>query len=233
MAVVVCLPRAGELDASPVALPVFGRYDGSGGVVELHEGDNAQRILAAFVRDLEEGRAHLDWGRLGIEPLPIEHMETLLALLSANVIHQCDAITWHGLSLGVALFEGNVAAALMQDEPLELLGTRVEDLPTAVLVQSHCVESIYAALHLAGPSLRCKYGLSFVALASLHAAMKKWAKPWSNAHAGYVRGETDPARFLAEAYRELSSDEGLLDALSEYSSQWGDEDEAEDQGEAD
>lgn len=222
MAVIVAMPSEDSPDARPIALPLFGRYDGSGTLVDINEGDNAQRILAAFVRDLTEGTATIDWGRLGFSALPIDHVETLLGLLSANVIHRCDAISWCGLKLGVVFFEGNVAAALMQREPLDLASVVVEDLPSRVLASGQLVASIYGTLRQAGPSLRCKYGLSAVALSSLCEAMGRWDRPWSGGARGYVRDQADPARFLAEAYRDFSSDEDLVDALAEYSAEWGD-----------
>ncbi len=202
----------------PCALPLFGTYDGSGSLVEVSEGPNAEAILGAFNRDLEQGLATVEWTRFSLQPMALDHIETWLGLLRANAIHELDAVSWRGYRLDLAFFESHVAAAHMQAEPQRLFGVPVDKLPQAVFFDHPLASRIYEAAFECGPQLRCKYGLSLVAFASLWEALGPRGADLDGPGYAYPLEASQGALWLAEAYRDLGADEALLEALDDYTS---------------
>lgn len=216
----VVLTACGDAPA-PVSLPLWGSYEGSGVVVNIDEGPNAERILSAWDRDLEASCAFVDWAALDIEPLQIDHIETLIALVMANEYHGLSAVTWQGAGLSLCLLESNVAACIMQDEPAQLHDVRVEDLTAEVLGRHPIAHSIYSQLPYESPKSRCKFGLGALALSSLTQNMALNNKPWARPQGGITEEERDPARWLAEAYLAFADEPALVEALEEYTNQQG------------
>lgn len=211
---------------APISLPLWGSYEGNGVIANVDEGPNAERILTAWNRDLEASCALVDWAALDIEPLQIDHIETLIALVMANEYHGLRAVTWQGTGLSLCLFESNIAACVMQDEPAQLHDVKVEDLTAEVLTRHPLAHSIYSQLSYESPKLRCKFGLSALALGSLRQNMAQNNKVWARPQGGITEVERDPARWLAEAYLAFADEPALVEALEEYTSQQGAADEA-------
>lgn len=205
----------------PVSLPVWGRYEGSGVVLDIDEGPNVTRILSGWQSDLVGASAFVDWEALGMEAMEIDHIETLIAVVIANEYHGLNALTWRGARLSLCLFESNIAACLMQGEPESLHKIKVEDLASCVLSNHPIANSIYSELADEGPKLRCKFGLGSVALSSLVEAMNSSNKVWARPKQGITELERDPARWLAEAYLAFADEPDLIEALEEYTTQQG------------
>jgi len=208
----------GPGQSMPCSLPLWGTYDGSGTLVEVQEGPNAELLVRVFSEDLDAGRAQVDWRRLTIAPVPIDHIETLLALIRTNEIHGLGAVTWRGHEPHVALFESNIAAAAMQGEPDLLHGVRIDDLLVAVLGESALAQAIYARIGEDGPKMRCKWGLSLVALAALISELIARGLTFRSP-VPVAEQDRDPAQWLALSYADLREAPLMLEALSEYSSQ--------------
>ena len=224
MAVLLARPQLEKGPFFSVALPIFGQYDGSLALGDVHEGPNSAAILRAFTQDWAKGRAVVDFEALGVEPFAIDHIETLLSLIRLNQVHASNALFWHGLELDFALFESNVAAAAMQDEPEALLDVASDELVWAVLGRHPLTSSIYLQALSGGPRLRCKYGLSAVALASLALRLRSENLPWSGPGAGYPSEARQPLVWLTEATERWGQDAALVEALEEYASQLSEED---------
>jgi hypothetical protein len=217
MAVLTARPLASTTsDLRPVALPVWGQYDGTGGIVATNPGPNAERILAAWEADWLDGLATVDWDSLGITPLPIEHVETLFALLRANEIHGHDAIVWRDHYVSLAFFESHVAAAAMQVEPAHLRTVVLEQLAPAVFGPHELVGAIYGDLSRETATLRCKFGLSFIGLGALVEVMRTEGLFWLSPDGAIKESESDPALWLTQAYNKFAADELMVEALEEY-----------------
>jgi hypothetical protein len=229
MAVLTARPVGEQVsELRPIALPIWGEYNGTGGIVESNPGPNAERILEAWQADCEQGRAGVDWEVLGIAPLPILHVETLFALIRANEIHGHEAVLWRGHHLSLAFFESNVAAAAMQGEPAHLRAVLVDQLAPSVLGTQPLVSSIYGELARESATLRCKYGLGFIALGALLETMRAEGLLWSNPEGAIEESESEPALWLTQAFQRFSGNELMVEALEEYANRLlGTDDEPE------
>jgi len=216
---VVLTARMPGGEYGPVALPLFGRYAGQGFVEEVQDGPNADLILAAFQHGLQSGAVVANWESLGMAPLEVDHIETLLSLVSCAQIHGEGALAWEGLELGFSLIQAHVAAALMEAEAEDLPPSQtLESLPGFVLGNSSVSKQIYAPLRDAGVRLRCRFGLSFVALQVLKEAMAERDRGFDSPGMGIDEDDSQPDVWLAEALLAAEGDEELALALAEYGS---------------
>lgn len=205
----------------PITLPLFGIYEGMGTVGEVHEGPNADLVLSTFQGGAREEGLVIDFQKMGLEPQPIDHIETLLSLLAVSQIQGEGALRSDGGALGFTLMSAHVAAALMAGEPRLPLERSVDDL-WEVVFESQLAQSIYRPLRDQPHRLRAKFGLSLVGLAALCEQMERHGKPWVPPGEGLPLVESNRTLWLAEAMVTWADDELLVEALEEYTSQ-GDE----------
>lgn len=212
----------------PVALPLFGVYEGVGTVGEVNEGPNADLILAWFQESLRDGGLVVDFDAMGLMPQPIDHIETLLSVVACSQIQGQGAVRTDSLShenggaLGFALLSGHVAATLMEGEPTLRADVRVEDLPEVVF-RLDLGRTIYGPLRHESHRLRCKFGLSMVGLAALDQGMTAWNRHWAPPGGGIVLADAEPSLWLAQAMLEFANSPSLIEALEDYSTQSDDE----------
>lgn len=217
---VVLLQRLGER-WRPAALPLFGTYEGTGTVAEVNEGPNSELILHALGQDGSAGVV-FDFEAMGLEPQPIEHIETFLGLVACSQLQSGNLVRASEGELGFALLSAHVAAALMEREPELAQETSVEGLGE-VIFDSELARSIYRQVRAQNHRLRCKFGLSMVGLAALDQSMMAWGKSWTTPGPGIPLEEADAALWLTQATVEFSQDEGIIEALEDYAGQGEDE----------
>ncbi len=210
----VLLQREGD-HFIPISLPLWGRYEGCGTLSEVEPGPNAELVLSAFQRALQEGQASIDWNDLGVPPCDVDHIETLLSLIACAQLHGKEALTWHGSALGFALLSGHVAAALMTREPCIESSMSVEELPAAVL-KSPSSAAIYGSLGGKSLTLKCKFGLSFVGFFALEETMSAENIHWIPTTQVIEEGERNADLWLAEAMVRFSENAEILEALEDY-----------------
>ncbi len=213
--VAVVLLEQAEESWRPVGLPLFGVYEGMGTVADVNDGPNADLILAAVQKAIEERRVVVDFEAMGLEEQPIDHIETLLGLLACSQIQGDGAARTSEGALGFALLSAHVAAALTENEPDIAQAVLIEELPEHIF-DSAFGREIYAPLRYQPHRLRCRFGLSLVGLGALDAQMRARKKAWVPPGEGIDLAESEVAVWLAQAMVELGSDESLVDALEEY-----------------
>lgn len=224
---VVLLQESGTIWV-PVALPLFGVYEGLGTVGEVNDGPNADLILAWFQAGIEAGQVHVGFDALGIPPQPIDHIETLLSVVACSQLQGQGSVwtvspsTQREGALGFALLSAHVAATLMEDEPTLRPEVQVEDLPQVVF-DSDLGHLIYQPLRHQTHRLRCKFGLSMVGLAALSQGMSAHNRPWGPPGDGILLAESEPALWLAQAMVEFAESPSLIEALEDYAGQGEDE----------
>lgn len=210
---VVLIERVGER-WRPLALPLFGLYEGACTVTEVSDGPNAEMILRA----LGDGGVDIDFKAMGLASGPVEHIETFLDLVACSQLHGDDAVRVGRAPLGFALFSAHVAATLMNEEPQLPLATSVEDL-AEVVFESEFGRHIYRQLGAESHRLRCKFGLSMVGLLALDQHMTARGKVWSPPGPGIPDAEADPALWFTLAVAEFAGDEALIEALEDHAGQ--------------
>ena len=212
----LCAASAAEGPFLPCALPLWGRYEGNGSLAEVQVGPNAEVIVRAFHDDIRRGEARIDWSDLGVAPVDLDHIETLLAVVRTNSIHGLDAVRWRGRLVDLALVQADVAAALMQDEPARLSRIPVDELPQAVVEGSPIFAEVMRLAFSRGPKMRCKFGLSLVSLASFVDQLDLLGVTLGGPQHGIQLEMSEPARWLAEAYQHFSTNDPMRQALDEY-----------------
>ena len=191
---------------------------------DVSEGPGTEILLEAFSRLQSGGQLSIDRDRLGLDDIELDHIETLLGLLATAELHAKGSVQLNGRPLSFCLFSAHVAASLMEDNPAPLQKTPLENVPEEVL-GADAAQLLYDGLHDAPLRLRCRFGLSFVGLASLveHLAKRNLvlAPPDLSAAA-----QTDKrADWLKEALARAEEDELLLAGLADYLSGFDEVDE--------
>lgn len=204
--------------ALPITLPIWGCYGGHGRLEDVSDGPHTKLLEQAFVRGGEQGSVRVSWERLGLSPGAIDHVEGIVSLaLMASIHGELDAFLWHDQAVHCALFEANVAAALMQGEPRRLHSAKVHELGSLVLPH-RISRDIYGPVADATATERCKFGLGFVSCAALIDALVGLRIEVRGPGSGIALAERREQEWLAAALQRFSENEVLLLALSEYAS---------------
>jgi hypothetical protein len=104
---------------------------------------------------------------------------------------------------------------MMQGEPAFTTSMRLEELASAVLPQG-ASRDIYHPLSEAPLGLRLKFGLSFVALATLEERMREFGIGWAPSRVGVALADQLPEQWLSQAMTTYGEQAALLEALGEH-----------------
>ena len=198
----------------PCSLPIFGTYDGQGFFSDVVEGKNAEWIGAAITEGLEMGELVIDWKRLGLEPFPLDHLESVISVIACSQLHDAQAVHWCGDELGAVLLEGNILAALMQREEQSEVATELCDLPHVVFPHSPQARAIYRPFFAAPLAQKCRFGLSLLGFLKVREAVGE--RGFQDAPRPQRGVEGQARRWCDEAIALFSGQPDLQAALADY-----------------
>lgn len=202
----------------PVALPLFGVYEGIGTVSDVNDGPNAELILSWFQSGLDGRKVEIDFAALGLAPQAVDHIETLLSLVACSQFEGGGAVRTAEGALGFALLSAHLAASLMEAEPELPLEVPVERL-SEIVFDSELGRAIYEPLRHESHRLRCKFGLSMIGLAALDQALRARGRKWGPPGSGIAVSDAEPALWLAEALLAFAESPSIIEALEDYAGQ--------------
>ena len=216
----IILSTADDGTFKPAALPVWGRYNGLGGLDDIEDGPNADLILAGFQDLYQQGELKVNFESMGLPVYEIDSLELLVSLFFCAQLHAPDAIQLSGRPLRFALVSAHLAAQLMEQEPQEQsFALKLEDLPSFIFAQSHFGQKIYALLEAQSLKLRCRFGLSLIGLQALSESLKLRSLLLLPPGPAEQFKPAEQSALLLNALEQFADDEVLLEALSEYAAE--------------
>lgn len=202
----------------PASLPLFGRYHGEGIIEDMGDGPGALLLTEALRAAVECGQLTAQPDRLPFQLSSLTHLEQFFGVVAAAHQHAPNAVRLGHQPLNYCMMSAHVAAPLMTGESDLLSQTPLEDVAKQVFRGQTGPVELYAAMRKAAFGLRCRFGLSFAALARLVEEMDARSLCFRPPEGGFslVHQADQRERWLAEALERFAHDELLMTGLSDY-----------------
>ncbi|MGC4094579.1 MAG: hypothetical protein QM756_43015 [Polyangiaceae bacterium] len=201
----------------PAALPIWGTYDGYGGIDVVEPGPHAIRFQAAFSNLLHRGIISVSWARMREPSVVPATLNETCRILERALVHDERALTCDGRVLSFAMISTYVAQLF---KPESLAGDSGEtDLDARARMACGSLEpaaSVFDGLSQEVPSLRLAFGSMFTSFIRFKQWLQRSGIIWSPPRETSQYTTSERLGFLAAARERFSKEPAVLSGLDDY-----------------